>query len=410
MSGRKWPADDTSVPVDLLRMLLCSLEAELPRALELRERLHTIPEPSHGEHATSGLVAESLGTEGVESIVHTGLLARVGPPGKAVAVRAELDALPIEEETGASFASTNGFMHACGHDVHLAALAALFRAAGRTEGSLRKPLAALFQPSEEAYPSGADLVVREGVLEETGAVVAAHVHPDVPWGSVSLEAGPVNASSDNLRITVEGSGGHGAYPHRTHDPILALSHSIVTLQSLVSRRLDPTHAAVFSVGWIRAGSAENVIPGVAEAGGTLRALDPEDREPLRKIAREIVENTARAHGCTARIEVTEGEPATVNDPALAEAAHSLLTEAGFEPAPPMRSCGSDDFGFYGQKSPTLMLFVGIKDGPDTPNVPLHHPRFLPPGEAVGAVARAQAVAFTAAATSLDQVLPGSNGG
>ena len=408
MSGRKWPADDTSVPVDLLRMLLCSLEAELPRALELRERLHTIPEPSHGEHATSGLVAVSLGTESVESIAHTGLLARVGPLGEAVAVRAELDALPIQEETGASFASTNGFMHACGHDVHMAALAALFRAAGRIEGSLRKPLAALFQPSEEAYPSGADLVVREGVLEETGAVVAAHVHPDVPWGSVSVEAGPVNASSDNLRITVEGSGGHGAYPHRAHDPILALSHSIVALQSLVSRRLDPTHAAVFSIGWIRAGSAENVIPGVAEAGGTLRALDPEDREPLRKKAREIVENTARAHGCAARIEVTEGEPATVNDPALAKVARSLLYEAGSEPASPMRSCGSDDFGFYGQKSPTLMLFVGIKDAPDTPNVPLHHPRFLPPREAVGAVARAQAVAFTAAAASLAQAQLGSD--
>jgi amidohydrolase len=405
MSGRKRPAGDTTVPVDLLRMLLCSLEAELPRALELRERLHMIPEPSHGEYATCSLVAESLGTESVESIVHTGLLARVGPPGMAVAVRAELDALPIQEETGSSFAATNGFMHACGHDVHMAALAALFRAAGRIEGSLPKPLAALFQPSEEAYPSGADLVVREGVLEETGAVVAAHVHPDVPWGSVSVEAGPVNASSDNLSITVEGSGGHGAYPHRAHDPILALSHAVVALQSLVSRRLDPTHAAVFSVGWIRAGSAENVIPAAAEAGGTLRALDPTDRQPLRKIAREIVENTARAHGCTARIEVTEGEPATVNDPALADTAHSLLSEAGFGPAPPMRSCGSDDFGFYGQTSPTLMLFVGIKDGPDTPNVPLHHPRFLPPEEAVGAVARAQAVAFTAAATFLDQVSP-----
>jgi amidohydrolase len=403
MSGRKWPADDTSVSVELLGMLLRSLEAELPRALALRERLHTIPEPSHGEHATSSLVAESLGTESVESIIHTGLLARVGLPGEAVAVRAELDALPIQEETGSSFASANGFMHACGHDVHMAALAALFRAAWRIEASLPKALAALFQPSEEAYPSGADLIVREGVLEETGAVVAAHVHPDVPWGSVSVEAGPVNASSDNLRITVEGSGGHGAYPHRAHDPILALSHSIVALQSLVSRRLDPTHAAVFSVGWMRAGSAENVIPGVAEAGGTLRALDPTDREPLRKMAREIVENTARAHGCTARIEVTEGEPATVNDPTLADTAHSLLSEAGFEPAPPMKSCGSDDFGFYGQTLPTLMLFVGIKAGPDTPNVPLHHPRFLPPREAVGAVARAQAVAFTAAATSLDRV-------
>jgi amidohydrolase len=401
----------TCVSTDLLETLLHSLEEELPRASELREKLHAIPEPSHEEHATSSLVADALGPGSMESVARTGLLARVGPPGEAIAVRAELDALPIQEETNSSFASTNGFMHACGHDVHLAALVALFRAAGRIEGSLRKSLAALFQPSEEAYPSGADLVVREGILEEgTGAIVAAHVHPDVPWGSVSVEAGPVNASSDNLRITVEGSGGHGAYPHRAHDPILALSHAVVALQSLVSRRLDPTHAAVFSVGWIRAGSAENVIPGVAEAGGTLRVLDPEDREPLRKIAREIVENTATAHGCTARIEVTEGEPATVNDPVLADSAHSLVTEAGFEPAPPMRSCGSDDFGFYGLTSPTLMLFVGIKDGPDTPNVPLHHPRFLPPGEAVGAVARAQAVAFTAAATSLDRVPLGSDGG
>ena len=228
--------------------------------------------------------------------------------------------------------------------------------------------------------------------------MAAHVHPEVPWGSVSVEAGPVNASSDNLRITVEGSGGHGAYPHRAHDPILALSHAVVALQSLVSRRLDPTHAAVFSVGWMRAGSAENVIPGIAEAGGTLRVLDPGDREPLRKMASEIVENTARAHGCAARVEVTEGEPATVNDPVLAEAARSLLPEAGFEPAPAMRSCGSDDFGFYGRLSPTLMLFVGTKNGSVTRNVPLHHPQFLPSNEAVGAVARAQAVAFTAAAT------------
>jgi amidohydrolase len=390
----------TCVSTDLLEILLHSLEEELPRATVLRERLHASPEPSHGEHATAGLVAGALGARDAERVVRTGLLAQVGPPEEAVVVRAELDALPIREETGSPFAATNGLMHACGHDVHMAALAALFLAAGRVEGSLPKPLAALFQPSEEAYPAGADLIVREGVLAEgTGAVVAAHVHPEVPWGSVSVEAGPVNASSDNLRIIVEGSGGHGAYPHRAHDPILALSHAVVALQSLVSRRLDPMHAAVFSVGWVRAGAAENVIPGAAEAGGTLRVLDPQDREPLRRMAREIAENTARAHGCTARVEVTEGEPATVNDPALAEAARTLLPEAGFELAPAMRSCGSDDFGFYGRMSPTLMLFVGIKNQPATPNVPLHHPQFLPTGEAVGAVARAQAVAFSAAASS-----------
>jgi amidohydrolase len=215
---------------------------------------------------------------------------------------------------------------------------------------------------------------------------------------VSVEAGPVNASSDNLRITVEGSGAHAAYPHRAHDPIYALSQIIVALQSLVSRRLDPMRPAVFSVGWIRAGSAENVIPNAAEAGGTLRALEPEDREPLREMAREIVAYTARAHGCVATVEVIEGEPATVNEPALAEAARSLLPEAGFELAPAMKSCGSDDFGFYGRVSPTLMLFVGLEGGPGALNVPLHHPRFLPSVEAVGAVARTQALAFAAAAT------------
>ena len=385
---------------DLLRKLLRSLEDELPEAIKLRERLHAIAEPSHEEHATARLVVEALGARDVGRVARTGLVARVGPPGEAVAVRAELDALPIEEETGAPFAATNGSMHACGHDVHMAALVALFRAAGRVEGALPKPLVAFFQPSEEAYPSGADLVVKEGALAgRTSAIVAAHVHPEVPWGSVSVEAGAVNASSDNLRMVVEGSGGHGAYPHRAHDPILALSHAVVALQSLVSRRLDPMHAAVFSVGWVRAGTAENVIPDAAEAGGTLRVLDPADRVPLRKMAREIVEHTARAHGCAARVEVTEGEPATVNEGRLAERARSLLPGAGFEPAPAMRSCGSDDFGFYGLLSPTLMLFVGILGAPGAPNVPLHHPRFLPPEEAVLAVARAQAVAF--AASSLE---------
>jgi len=388
---------DRPVSADLLRILLRSLDHELPDAMRLRERLHAAAEPSHEEHATARLVTEALGAQDVERVLRTGLMARVGPPGEAVMVRAELDALPIVERTGVSFAATGGSMHACGHDVHMAALVALFRAAGRVAGSLPKPLLALFQPSEEAYPAGADLIVREGALVgKTGSIVAAHVHPEVPWGAISVEAGPVNASSDDFRITVEGSGGHGAYPHRARDPILALSHVIVALQSLVSRSLDPMHAAVFSVGWLRAGTAENVIPDVAEAGGTLRVLDPEDREPLREKALQIIEAAARAHDCTASVEVTRGEPATVNDEVLAGVARTLLPEAGFELAPAMRSCGSDDFGFYGKTSPTLMTFVGIKDAPGTPNVPLHHPRFLPPDEAVGAVARAQAMAFAAA--------------
>ena len=383
---------------DLLRVLLDSLEAELPDAVALRELLHANPEPSHGEGETAALIAKALGAGSVSRVAGTGLVARAGPGGeRAVAVRAELDALPIEEATGAPFAATNGLMHACGHDVHMAALVALFRAARRVEDRLPRPLLALYQPSEEAYPSGAEIVVREGVLADAaGAVVAVHVHPGVPWGTVRVEAGPVNASCDYLRISIEGFGGHGAYPHLARDPIVALSHAIVALQSLVSRRLDPTHAGVFSVGWTRAGTAENVIPASAEAGATLRVLEPADREPLREAACDLIEATARAHGCVATVEVTEGEPTTVNDPALAERARSLLPEAGFDIAPAMRSCGSDDFGFYGRLAPALMMFVGLKDSPGDGNLPLHHPRFLPPDEAVGAVARAQAVAFTAA--------------
>lgn len=383
---------------ELLDLLLEGIEEELPFALALRERLHANPESSHRERETARMVAEALGENGARAVAGTGLLARTGPPAsQAVVVRAELDALPIKEETGAPFAATNGMMHACGHDVHMAALAALFRAARRMVGLLPTPLAALYQPSEEAYPSGADLVVREGVLDgEVAAVVAAHVHPDLPWGAVSVEAGAVNASSDNLRVVIEGEGGHGAYPHRARDPILALSHALVALQSVVSRRLDPMHPGVLSVGWVRAGSAENVVPGRAEAGATLRALEPEDRLPLREAAREIVEHTARAHGCTGRIEVTEGEPATVNDPALADAARSLLPAAGLALAPPMRSCGSDDFGFYGRLAPSLMAFVGLEGAPGAPRAPLHHPWFLPPEEAVRVVARAQAVAYVAA--------------
>jgi amidohydrolase len=173
---------------------------------------------------------------------------------------------------------------------------------------------------------------------------------------------------------------------------------VVALQSLVSRRLDPMHAGVFSVGWTHAGSADNVIPSRAEAGGTLRALEPADRVPLREAARDLIENAAHTHGCVARVELIEGEPATINDPTLATATRELLHEAGLGLAPAMRSCGSDDFGFYGQLAPALMAFVGVRDAPGSQPVPLHHPRFLPPNETVEAVARAQAVAFAAVAS------------
>lgn len=208
-----------------------------------------------------------------------------------MAVRAEMDGLPIVEATDAPFAATAGVMHACGHDVHMAALVALVRAARTVEAELEVPLVAVFQPSEENHPSGAARIVAEGALaeEDVRAVTAVHVHPAVRWRAVAADEGPVNASLDHLRIVVEGVAGHAAYPHQARDPILALSQIVVSLQQVVSRRANPMGDAALTVGWLRGGSADNVIPDRAEAGGTLRVLQPDARTPL-------LEATPRSRG------------------------------------------------------------------------------------------------------------------
>jgi amidohydrolase len=389
------------VPIDgavLLDALLAALEPELAPAVALRERLHAQPELAHAEHRTAAAVLEALEASGAETVAGTGIVARLGPADVgAVAVRAELDALPVRERTNATFAATGATMHACGHDVHMAALVALFRAARSVERELPAPFVALFQPSEEAYPSGAVELIEAGALDGVETVAAAHVHPDVAWGEVAVDEGPVNASSDSFIIVIEGQSGHAAYPHDTRDPVVALAAVVVALQSLVSRRLDPLRSAVVTVGTLEAGSADNVIPEHARAGGTLRALHPDDRVALREALGTLAEHIALAHDCTARVEWTEGEPAIVNDAAAVARVRPLLERTGAAPAPTQRSCGSDDFGFFGASSRLLLLFVGVGGAPGMSQVPLHHPEFLPPSEAVAAVARAQAAAYVGAA-------------
>ncbi len=194
--------------------------------MQLRHRLHAKPEFAHAEEHTAAAVAEELPVA-CATVAGTGRIARVGPAeGAAVAVRAELDGLPLEERTGAPFSATGDTAHACGHDVHMAALSALTRAAHALGEQLPAPLLAVYQPSEEAYPSGAEQLARAELAQlAPAAVVAAHVHPEVPWGAVALDAGTVNASCDTVEITVEGEPTHGAYPHRGRDPILALAQT-----------------------------------------------------------------------------------------------------------------------------------------------------------------------------------------
>jgi len=390
-----------STDAAMLQRLLSGIERELPRAVALRQRLHAHPELAHMEQETAASVAAELPVP-TESVAGTGLLAHIGdtgtPNGVApIAVRAELDGLPIEERTAAAFAARGGVMHACGHDVHMAALVALCRVALELGGALPAPLLAVFQPSEEAYPSGAEQTAGELAAREPAAIVAAHIHPELRWGEVALDAGPVNASCDAVEIIVEGEPTHGAYPHRGHDPILALANVVVTLHAEAGRRIDPVHAASLTVGVLEGGSAENVIPGRARARAALRAHRREDRLALRAMVEEVVGGVAAAHGCRGIVVLEPGEPALENDLQIVTRARALLTGAGMEAAAEWRSCGSDDFAFFGAIAPLAMGFVGLEGADGFSPRPLHHPELLPPDEAVRAVARVQAVMYLAAA-------------
>jgi amidohydrolase len=387
-----------------LPRLLEAIERELPRAVALRHRLHAHPELAHREEQTAASVAAELPLT-PRRIDGTGLIARVGvgAGGSArvapIAVRAELDGLPIEERTGAAFTALGETMHACGHDIHMAALVALSRAAEQLGAALPAPLLAVFQPSEEAYPSGAERMAGELQAIAPAAIVAAHVHPELPWGAVALDAGAVNASCDAVEITVTGEPTHGAYPHRGRDPILALAHVVVALHAQVGRRIDPVHAASLTVGVLEGGSAENVVPGEARARAALRAHRHEDRLALRALVEEVVAGIAAAHGCRGTVVLVPGEPALRNDPQIVSHARELLASAGMATAQEWRSCGSDDFAFYGAIAPLAMGFVGLDGAPGFTVRPLHHPELLPPDATVAAVARTQAVLYAAAALS-----------
>ncbi|HWY90246.1 MAG TPA: M20 family metallopeptidase [Solirubrobacteraceae bacterium] len=391
----------------MLPRLLAGIERELPRAVELRHRLHARPELAHAEFETAATVSAEMPVA-CEPVAETGLIARVGSTnGAAVAVRAELDGLPISERTDSPFRATGATMHACGHDVHMAALVALARAAHALGEMLPAPLLAVFQPSEEAYPSGAEQLLHPLAAIAPAAMVAAHAHPELPWGAVALDPGTVNASCDAVEITVEGQPSHGAYPHRGRDPILALAHVVVALHAQIGRRIDPTHPATLTVGVLEGGSAENVIPARAHARAALRAHRPEDRLALQHMVEEVVAGIASAHGCRGAVALTPGEPALENDPVIVARARELLSDAGLFPAPEWRSSGSDDFAFFGALgAPLAMGFVGLAGADGFVPRPLHHPELLIPDDAVGAVARAQAVLYLAAAASPPRREPG----
>jgi len=371
---------------------------DLASLTALRHDLHACPELGYREHQTSARIQQELTGAGVAfkaGLAGTGVLAhlpatetpRPGAPRGAVALRADIDALPIEEATGKPWASTNpGLMHACGHDGHTTILLGAARALAHVPRP--RPVTFIFQPAEEGG-AGARAMCEAGALggEEAGglgppveAIFGLHGWPSVTVGEVATRPGPLLASTDEFHITVRGVGGHAAYPHQARDPIVAAAAVITALQTIASRTVSPVEAVVCTVGRIRGGTANNVIPGEVELDGTTRALTDATRALARQRLFDLAEHTARAHGCEAEVQWHEGYPVTRNDAALTDRFFDVARRAlgddrvRLTPSPTM---GGEDFSYYGQRICACFFLLGIvPEGHDPALVPqLHQPDF-----------------------------------
>ena len=354
-----------------------------PRVIEWRRDLHQNPELSNREFRTSKVVAEHLVRLGLEvqtGIAKTGVVGvlKGGKPGPTIALRADMDALPVVEQTDVPFRSrvtttyrneTVGVMHACGHDVHTSVLMGLAEAFAGMRADLPGTVIFLFQPAEEGAPEGEDggasLMIQEGVLQRyrPEAVFGLHVFANMPTGMIGYRGGPLMAGSDTYRILVKGKQTHGARPWSGVDPIVISSQIVGALQTVVSRQTDITqNPAVVTVGAIKGGIRFNIVPDQVEMLGTIRTFDPQQRAAVIKNINRMVTNIAEASGATATFEIQPGSnPVVRNDPALTERVlPSLRRAAGAANvrAVPLVT-GAEDFAFFAEKVPSFFFFVGV---------------------------------------------------
>ena len=377
---------------DLIRE---KLDTIYDRLVEIRHELHANPELGYQEVETSKRIVgwlEEIGGLKIRAGLAggTGILATLetGRPGPVIALRSEIDALPIQEASGLPYASrAPGRMHACGHEGHMTCLLGSARVLASMRDELCGTIKFIFQPAEESGGGGLKMVL-DGVMDDprVEAIFALHGWPAIKIGCASTRAGVVMASTDTFRATLLGQGSHGANPHLGHDPIVAAGYVVVALQSIISRTLDPLKSGVVTVGLLHAGTAVNIIPETSNLAGTIRAHDPEVREHLRNQVEQVIRHTAAAHGCRADIELIAGYPMVSNDAKLArlvgDVARELLGPDQFDPDRPP-SMGGEDFAYYMAKAPGCIFFIGTcpRDRRDYP--PLHTPTYDFSDEAIG---------------------------
>ncbi len=363
--------------------LLSRVQALREQVISWRRHLHMHPELSFHEHATAQFVFDTLsampGLE-VERPTVTSVVARLkgAEPGRTIAVRADMDALPIIEENDVPYQSrVQGVMHACGHDGHTSILLGLAQILSEHQNELHGEVRFLFQHAEELAPGGAEEMVAAGVMDGVDQVIGLHLWASLPVGLIALVPGPTMAAPDTFQLTVTGKGGHAAIPHETVDPIAIGAQIVTALHQIVSRNVDPLDNVVVSVTQFVAGTAYNVIPETAFLAGTVRTFDAGLRNKVPQLMERVIAGVTSAFGATYEFSYERGYRPVVNDPALTARLTGLVErEFGSSTLHTMRpTMGGEDFSAYQQKAPGVFAFVGAGNEAEGITFPHHHPRF-----------------------------------
>jgi len=371
--------------MELIQTIKTLAEDLYPEIVDIRRHLHRHPELSYQEHETAEFISKTLARKQISfktGIAGTGILGEVegAKPGRIIALRADMDALPIQEENEIEYKSlTPGSMHACGHDVHMASLIGTACILNKLSEKFSGKVKLVFQPGEEKAPGGARLMLEENLFgnEEPELIIAQHVYPYLPSGSLGFREGKYMASSDEIYITVKGKGGHAATPHRTTDSVLIASHILLALQQIVSRHAEASTPTVLSFGRVIGNGAMNVIPSEVKMDGTFRTMDEKWRQTARKRMIDMAQSLAESMGATCEIKIVEGYPVLVNDPEITrrsrDYAVSYLGQTAVEELDIRMT--SEDFAFFAEKYPSVLYRLGVKHS-DNPNPPeLHTPTF-----------------------------------
>ncbi len=355
-----------------------------PRLIEIRRHLHAHPELSGKEYQTAAYIAGVLSAAGLhtqEAVGKTGVvgeLAGAGTDERLLAIRTDMDALPIVERTGLEFSSRNeGIMHACGHDVHTTVGLGTAMVLAQLGLELPGKVRFIFQPAEE-IAQGATWMVGDGVMQDVDSIFSLHVFPSIPAGSIGIRYGALTAAADDLEITILGESGHGARPHEAIDAIWIASQVITSLQQAISRTQNPLRPIVLTIGTISGGRAPNIIADRVQLAGTVRSLHPDTHAELPAWIEQIVGGVCQTYGAKCQVNYRRGVPSVQNDLRLTQILESSARAAwGTDRVQllPEPSLGAEDFSVYLQQAPGSMFRLGVGT-PDAKNYPLHHPKFM----------------------------------